>query len=98
MHLLAAAFCQIMNHLISLRTNILYAKKAKKEETEPDEFKRYQELIFLVDKPNYRYSTEGEIVRERGIEEVRFTVSEKAFDELIKLLVKLKDVEESELS
>jgi hypothetical protein len=87
-----------MNHLISLRTNILYAKKAKKEKTEPDEFKRYQELIFLVDKPNYRYSTEGEIVRERGIEEVRFTVSEKAFDELIKLLVKLKDTDESELS
>lgn len=87
-----------MNHLVSIRTNILYAKKAKKEESEPDEYKRYQELIFLVDKPTYRRTNDDEIVRERGIEELRFTVSDKAFDELIKLLLKLKNVEESELS
>lgn len=86
-----------MNHLISVRTNIIYAKKKKRDEEEPDEYKRFQELIFLVDKPNYRYSTEGEIVRERGIEEVRFTVSESAYDELVKLLVKLQDIDESEL-
>ena len=87
-----------MNHLISVRTNIIYSKKKKQDEKEPDEYKRFQELIFLVDKPNYRYSTEGEIVRERGVDEVRFTVSDRAFDELSKLLVKLKDVDESDLS
>ena len=87
-----------MNHLISVRTNIIYSKKKKQDEKEPDEYKRFQELIFLVDKPNYRYSTEGEIVRERGVDEVRFTVSDRAFDELVKLLVKLKDVDESDLS
>lgn len=87
-----------MNHLVSIRTNILYAKKAKKEEAEPDEYKRFQELIFLVDKPTYKRTNDDEIIRERGIEELRFTVSDKVFDELIKLLLKLKDVEESELS
>ena len=87
-----------MNHLISVRTNIIYAKKKKKDENEQDEYKRFQELIFLVDKPNYRYSNEGEIVRERGVEEVRFTVSERAYDELIKLLVKKQSIDESDLA
>lgn len=41
---------------------------------------------------------EGEIIRERGLDEVRFTVSDKAFEQLIKLLEKLKDVDETELS
>lgn len=94
----AALIGQNMNHLISVRTNIIYAKKKKQDEKEPDEYKRFQELIFLVDKPNYRYSTEGEIVRERGVEEVRFMVSERAYDELIKLLVKLQSIDESDLA
>lgn len=87
-----------MNTLVSVRTNIVYAKKKKQDEKVEDEFVRHQELIFLVDKPTYRYSNEGEIIRERGLDEVRFTVSDKAFEQLIKLLVKLKDVDESELS
>lgn len=84
-----------MNTLVSVRTNIVYAKKKKQDE---DEFVRHQELIFLVDKPTYRYSNEGEIIRERGLDEVRFTVSEMAFEQLIKLLEKLKDIDETELS
>lgn len=87
-----------MNTLVSVRTNIVYAKKKKQDEKAEDEFVRHQELIFLVDKPAYRYSNEGEIIRERGLDEVRFTVSDKAFEQLIKLLEKLKDVDESELS
>ena len=87
-----------MNTLVSVRTNIVYAKKKKQDEKAEDEFVRHQELIFLVDKPTYRYSNEGEIIRERGLDEVRFTVSAKAFEQLIKLLEKLKDVDESELS
>lgn len=85
-----------MNTLKSVRTNIVYAKT--KNEKDEDVFVRHQELIFLVDKPTYRYSNEGEIIRERGLDEVRFTVSDKAFDQLIKLLEKLKDVDETELS
>jgi len=87
-----------MNHLVSIRTNILYGKKEKKDQSEPDEFNRYQELIFLLDKPTYKRTNDGEIIRERGIEEVRFTVSQNAFEELLKVLIKLKDVEESDLS
>jgi hypothetical protein len=84
-----------MNHLISVRTNILYSKI--KEEGKEEEYKRFQELIFLVDTPTYRYSNEGEIIRERGLNEVRFTVSDNAFEQLITMLGKLKEVDESEL-
>ena len=87
-----------MNTLISVRTNILYSKKEKKVKGDADEFVKHHELIFLVDKPKYMQTNGGEIVRERGIEELRFTVSERAFDELIKVLVKLQDIDESELS
>ena len=86
-----------MNQLLSVRTNIFYAKKKKQNEKAEDEFVRHQELIFLVDKPVYRCSNEGEIIRERGLDEVRFTVSDKAFETLIELLEKLKDADESEL-
>lgn len=87
-----------MNTLISVRTNIVYAKNKKQDENGEDVFVRHQELIFLVDKPTYRYSNEGEIIRERGLDELRFTVSEKAFDQLIKVLEQLKEASESDLS
>lgn len=89
-----------MNHLISVRTNIMYAKVQKEEGAEhfqEEEYKRFQELIFLVDKPEYRRSTEGEIIRERGVDEVRFVVSDKVFDELLKILAKLKNSTDSDL-
>lgn len=83
-----------MNSLVSIRTNIVYSKKVKEGEAK---YNRHQELILLVDKPKYSYSNEGEIVRERGLEELRFTVSDKGFEQLIGLLEKLKDVEPDEL-
>jgi hypothetical protein len=79
-----------MNHLISIRTNVMYAKDG-------DDYKRYQELIFLVDKPQYRQTNGGEIVRERAIDELRFTVSDIAFDELINLLQKIREADEKDL-
>lgn len=79
-----------MNHLLSIRTNIMYSKEKEK-------YNRFQEIILLVDKPLYRYSTEGEIVMERGIEELRFVVSVIAFEDLINVLSKLKEADESEL-
>lgn len=51
----------------------------------------------MVDKPKYTKTNSGEIVRERAIEELRLTISADAFDELIKVLIKLKDIDESEL-
>lgn len=81
-----------MNHLLSLRSNIIYSKSKE------GEYKRFQELIFLVDKPEYRKSTDGEIVRERGILEMRFTVSELGFEELMNILTALKNAENSDLT
>lgn len=86
-----------MNTLISVRTNILYYKKEKKAKEDADEFVKHHELIFLVDKPKYTQTNSGEIVRERAVEELRLTVSEMHFDELIKVFVKLKDIDETEL-
>lgn len=87
-----------MNTLLSIRTNIVYAKKAKKSKEDADEFVKHHELIFLVDKPKYAQTNSGEIIRERAVDELRFVVSEKAFDTLIEHLAKLKDIDESELS
>jgi hypothetical protein len=86
-----------MNHLISIRTNIIYAKKKKENETDKDEYKKFHELIFLVDKPTYRRTNSGDIIREREVEEFRFNISNKGFDEMIKILMKLKDIKEEEL-
>lgn len=87
-----------MNTLLSIRTNILYSKKKKENNEDADEFIKHNELIFLVDKPKYIQNNEGNIVRSRGVEELRFTVSEKAFEALIKLLTELKNTDESGLS
>lgn len=86
-----------MNTLLSIRTNILYSKKEKKDKKSQDEFVKHHELIFLVDKPKYTQTNGGDIVRERAVEELRFTVSENAFETLIEHLIKLKDIEESDL-
>jgi len=86
-----------MNTLLSIRTNILYCKKDKKNKEDAYEFVKHNELIFLVDKPKYTQTNGGEIIRERAVEELRFTVSEKAFETLIEHLIKVKDLDESEL-
>lgn len=79
-----------MNTLLSIRTNIFYAKKE-------DELIKHHEIIFLVDKPKYTQTNGGEIIRERAVDELRFIISDKVFDTLIEHLVKLKDIDESEL-
>jgi hypothetical protein len=84
-----------MNSLVSIRTNIIYSKEVKEG---VENYNRHQELILLVDKPNYTYSNEGEIVRERGLEELRFTVSEKGFNQLIKMLEEMKEVEPEQIN
>ncbi len=84
-----------MNTLVSVRTNIIYSKVEEKDK--PIEYKKYSEIIFLVDKPKYTYSNEGEVVREPGLEELRFTVSEKAYEKLISLLLEMKNIEQKDL-
>ena len=81
----------MMNTLASVRTNILYHKD------KDGKFIKHLELILLVDNPQYSYSNEGDIIRERHIEQQRFVVSEKAMGAFIELLEKLKDINESDL-
>jgi hypothetical protein len=81
----------MMNTLASVRTNILYNKD------KDGNYIKHLELILLVDKPQYRYSNEGSIVRERHIEQQRFVVSEGGMSALIELLGELKDIDESDL-
>lgn len=85
-----------MNQLISIRTNILYTKNQKEKKEDEDVFLKHHELIFLVDKAKYSIDS-GEIVRKRYIQELRFTINEKAYDELIKTLVKIQKIDDSKL-
>ena len=86
-----------MNTLIQIRTNIYYAKKDKKDKKEKDEFIRHNEIILLVDKAKYTHTNSGEIIRERGVDELRFSVSKENLDALIETLTRFKDVEEMDL-
>lgn len=83
-----------MGALISVRTNIRYAKVVVDGK---EEFKRNQELVFLVDKPEYSFTNEGTVVRSRAIDEFRCDVGDKGLEQLIELLTKLKDAEPSDL-
>jgi len=86
-----------MNTLIQIRTNIYYAKKEKKDKKEKDEFIRHNEIILLVDKAKYTHTNSGEIIRERGVDELRFSVSKESLEALIETLVRFKDVDETDL-
>lgn len=79
-----------MKSLIGVRTNIYYTKEEGQEI-------KHHELVLLLDTPQYSRSNAGEIIRERAIEETRFTVTDKGLEGLIDLLSKLKDVKEEEL-
>lgn len=74
-----------MNHLLSIRSNTLFSK-------EKEEYKKFHELILLVDKPNYISTNEGQIIRQRAIEEMRFIVSDKALEDLINSLNAIKNL------
>lgn len=86
-----------MNSLISVRANFLYGKQAKKKEGEQDKYKRFTEIILLCDKPSYEVTNERDIVRKRGVEELRFIVSEKSLDVLINSLKHFKEMKDEEL-
>lgn len=80
-----------MSTLIDIRTNILYNKDKE------NNFKKFFEIVFLVDKPKYSQTNSNEIIRERAVEEFRFNVSEKGLESLIETLAKIKDIDESQL-
>lgn len=76
--------------LISVRSNIIYTKHG-------DEYMKFHELVFVVDESKYKRTNEGEIIREREVSDVRFTISDSKFDALIGLLEHLKNAKEEDL-
>lgn len=82
-----------MNQLLEVRKNILYVKDAA-----TGEFSRIHEIVLIVDKPSYNKNIAGEIVRERGCDQLRFTLSsDEQYDAFLKILTKYKEIDESEL-
>lgn len=82
-----------MHQILEIRQNIFY-----KKETSEGELKKFHELIFIVDKPIYSRTNEGEVVRERGCEEIRMACYSKSLEQIIEVLTKYKDSKEEDLA
>lgn len=83
-----------MNQLLEIRKNIYYTK----DKSESKEYNRVHEIILIVDEPKYTRTNEGDVVRERGCKEIRFTISsDEVFDKVIEVLTKYKDSKEEDL-
>jgi len=50
-----------------------------------------------LDNPSYKRTNEGDIIRERGVEEVRFALTDKGIDNLIEVLQSYKEAKEENL-
>lgn len=81
-----------MNTLISIRHNTVYLK-TNNDSGELPEFNRHEEIILLVDKPEYSLNNEHEVIRTRGVDELRFSADEKTLDSLITALSAIRDKE-----
>jgi len=84
-----------MKTILQVRDNIFYTKEVA-DNTEPV-FKKIHELVILLDNPSYKRTNEGDIIRERGIEEVRFAVTDDGIDNLIEVLQSYKEAKEENL-
>ena len=81
-----------MKQLVAINTNIYYTKDEQGKET------KYNELVFITDHAVYNYSNQGEIVRERKLEEQRFVVKNENIKGIIGTLTKLMEATEKDLS
>jgi uncharacterized tellurite resistance protein B-like protein len=90
-----------MKQLIQVRNNISYVKEKTKEgekKSEEPKYTRVNEIVLLFDVANYTSTNEGEIIRERKVEESRFNVTQKGLEQLIKQLEVYRDADEDELN
>ena len=79
------------NLLAELRTNIFYEKNDK------GEFVKINELIFISSTPKYSLNNEKQVVRSRELLETRICIKNKDLDQLLVLLLQIKDSEEKDL-
>jgi hypothetical protein len=84
-----------MDKLISIRTNVLYFKKKKETINEEDKMLRHHELIFVVEKAKYQLKDKKEIIEIPDYDEFKFIISEENFAEMIDLLKKIYNIDES---
>jgi hypothetical protein len=83
-----------MNQLLDIRKNTYYTK----QKSDSIEYNRVHEIILIVDEPKYTRTNEGDVVRERGCKEIRFTIqSDKVYDNVIEIFTKYKDAKEEDL-
>jgi hypothetical protein len=82
-----------MKTILQVRDNIYYTK----ETADGNEYTKIHELVILLDNPSYKRTNEGVIIRERGIEEVRFAITDKGIDNLIEILQSYKEAKEENL-
>ena len=83
-----------MNQLLEIRKNIYYTKK----KADSEEYNRVHEIIMIVDEPKYIRTNEGDVIRERGCKEIRFTIpSDEMFDKVVEIFTKYKDSKEEDL-
>ncbi len=82
-----------MKAMLQVRQNIFYTK----EKSDSVEYKKVHEIVLLLDSPCYEKTNEGNVIRKRGVEEVRFACSTKGLETLIEILNKYKGVNEEDL-
>lgn len=83
-----------MNQLLEIRKNIYYTKDKSKH----NNYNRVHEIIMIVDELKYTRTNEGDVIRERGCKELRFTIpSDEMFDKVVELFTKYKDSKEEDL-
>ncbi len=87
-----------MNTLISVRGNIVYNKIPKKHKEDPDEYKKFIEVVLLCDKPNYSVTNDSDIIRTREIEQLRFVVAADSVKTLAAQLLSFTELADEELA
>ena len=79
-----------MNHFISARKNILYSKV-------DGEYKKFHEIILLMQDNSYDINNGGQITKTKVINECRFMLSDNLREDFFELLENLFDADEDEL-
>ena len=82
-----------MSTLVQIRMNKFYVKSYSKGKYTP-----IREVVLVLDKPKYKRNNEGDVIRERDCEEVRFRIDgDENYDKLIEVLKTYKDSKEEDL-
>ncbi|WP_431471921.1 hypothetical protein I5168_11980 [Nonlabens sp. SCSIO 43208] len=81
-----------MKQAIQVRTNLYYIKDEK------ENFEKINEIIVLCHKHTYKLNNQSQIVRESGIEELRFTITQENAKAFMETFQNILDADEKDLS